>query len=167
MKACNAQSQWMDTTTKQRPHIRLGNIVDEGVERLYEQEEEEVCCKNEFPSNLRHYIHKHSLWLPKHTWTKTPPMDMPKCKENWPQLCIKTKTKLNTDSKANWGKLRVRELVFSREQHNSWFLPQLVFSAHQNPEEVDSNASKGMHLLVKVRANRQRERTNFLLLNSW
>lgn len=87
---------------------------------------------------------------------------MPKCQENWPQLCIKTKTKV--DSKANQEWLRVRELV-SREPHNTQVLPQLLFSAHQNPQEVDSNASKGTHLLVKVRANRQRERTNFLFLS--
>lgn len=166
MKACRAQSQWVDTSTKQRPHIRLRKHCRWGVKRLSEPEEEGVYCKSEFPSNLRYYIHKRSLWLPKHTWTKMPPMDMPKGKENWPQLCTKTKTKVNTDSKANWAMPRVRELVSSREQHN-WLLPQLLFSAHQNPEGVDSNASKRIHLLVKVRANRQRERSNFLLLTSW
>jgi hypothetical protein len=34
----------------------------------------------------------------------------------------------------------------------------LVFSIHQNPKEVSFNASEGMELLARVRANRQRER---------
>ena len=40
-------------------------------------------------------------------------------------------------------------------------MSQLVFSLHQNPEEVGSNASEGMDLLGRLRASRQGE--SFLL----
>ena len=36
-------------------------------------------------------------------------------------------------------------------------MSELIFSICQNPEEVHSNASEGIDLLVRGRANRQRE----------
>ena len=42
-------------------------------------------------------------------------------------------------------------------------MSQLVFSISWNPEEVGSNASEGMDLLVRVRACRHKKKESFLL----
>lgn len=39
-------------------------------------------------------------------------------------------------------------------------MSQLVFSTHQNLEEVDSNASDGMNLVLRVGGSKQRERAS-------